>query len=308
MKSTAPARTSTGGQSMDPLLDLLAAKRIKAKRAQSPAAYLHSLTHLHLDNAHLRGTLSAALCSHTPRASVAYLNSNQLKDVYALTALTSLTSLYLQVQRHSIDCICACLPQVMSGSSRYECTNPLLTLLPTVRSLQNNHLTSLASLGLLTNLAKLHAEENQLESLSGLERLTKLRELHLCRQRTPADSALKLEAATLAGLSGGLLALKLSACGITSVADLGCLSNLDALDLSQNKLGAGHIDDVLAVVECWPRLRELDTRGSGLERSKDKWEDQVRTTLSRRCHVRRLITCMSVALHAACVSRRPECC
>jgi hypothetical protein len=73
---------------------------IKQQRAprQSKALFLKGRTHIYLQSRGLEGFLVGALHQLVPKAVVAFLHSNRLTGVPAISKLTSLRMLYLQVR------------------------------------------------------------------------------------------------------------------------------------------------------------------------------------------------------------------
>jgi hypothetical protein len=68
-----------------------------SKKIPSPALVLRRQTHLHLQSRRLVGYLAGSLDELVPHVQVAFLQDNELTHVPAISNLSNLTMLYLQV-------------------------------------------------------------------------------------------------------------------------------------------------------------------------------------------------------------------
>lgn len=184
-----------------------AAAKLRPRQGESITAFLHRQTHVYLQHQGLIGSLHDSMAELVPKASVLYAYGNQLTDISALSRLTGLRMLYLQVQSGI----------QLKLQSFYCCA---WCRLSTHDMLQDNRLATVTFLSPLTALQKLHVDGNCIEHVSGLDKLRVLSDLHISRQSLPDQGALTFDDATLRSLSNSLMTLRAASCGMTRISGM----------------------------------------------------------------------------------------
>eukprot|EP00891_Asterochloris_glomerata_P007476 jgi/Astpho2/7476/Aster-02049 len=244
--------------------------------AQSPAAFLATLSHVHLNNCKLTAVAEEDGSGESPlqqcwSVQKLYLYENRLTVISGLTGLSQLTHLYLQAGHttglHSLeqlhhDCLLSdsvawpAHPQETVPEKANTSTNGARPSL----ALQNNYITSLHGLEQLHSLQKLYLEGNSLARIEHLGALRRLCELHVSRQLLPEGQGVEFDGSCLQALSASLKVLSAAQCGLQAVAGLAVLGLLQALDLSSNAISdAGQVPKVLTGCQ---HLRSLSLQGN----------------------------------------------
>eukprot|EP00891_Asterochloris_glomerata_P007477 jgi/Astpho2/7477/Aster-02050 len=205
--------------------------------AQSPAAFLATLSHVHLNNCKLTAVAEEDGSGESPlqqcwSVQKLYLYENRLTVISGLTGLSQLTHLYLQTatleQAHLADDVPsdrmahACLQAghttglhsleqlhhdcLLSDSVAWpahpqetvpEKANTSTNGARPSLALQNNYITSLHGLEQLHSLQKLYLEGNSLARIEHLGALRRLCELHVSRQLLPEGQGVEFDGSCL---------------------------------------------------------------------------------------------------------------
>ncbi|PSN40747.1 Protein phosphatase 1 regulatory subunit 42, partial [Blattella germanica] len=191
--------------------------------------------------------------------TVLYLQNNCLTKIENIDYATHLTHLYLQANK----------------INKIENLNGLKKLKKLY--LGHNCIAVIEGLDKLCNLQELHIQKQNLPQgetlhfdprttkslaviIEGLDKLCNLQELHIQKQNLPQGETLHFDPRTTKSLARCLRILDISANGLTSIAELENLLELQHLIARNNCIN--NINDITDTVSHWTCLTEMELQGN----------------------------------------------
>ncbi|XP_069687710.1 protein phosphatase 1 regulatory subunit 42-like [Periplaneta americana] len=144
--------------------------------------------------------------------------------------------------------------------------------------LQRNNIKKIENLSGLTKLKKLYIGQNCIAVIEGLDKLCNLEELHIQKQQLPQGEMLHFDPRTMKGLSRCLHVLDITSNGLSSIADLECLQEIEWLIARSNKLS--DITDLTQTISQWYNLTTLELQGNPVC-SQQKYRERLITSSNR---------------------------
>ncbi|KAJ4428151.1 hypothetical protein ANN_24166 [Periplaneta americana] len=189
-----------------------------------------------------------------------HLKDNFIDSIGNITECKNLTVIYLQNN---------CLTKIENLEHASNLTHLYL---------QRNNIKKIENLNGLTKLKKLYIGQNCIAVIEGLDKLCNLEELHIQKQQLPQGEMLHFDPRTMKGLSRCLHVLDITSNGLSSIADLECLQEIEWLIARSNKLS--DITDLTQTISQWYNLTTLELQGNPVC-SQQKYRERLITSSNR---------------------------